>query len=71
MAVSVMPGFIISNPPRGQIGTCELCGGHNRQLRIMVVHDFVGWVCMQCVEQVGKSMLRMYIPASEQTEPVE
>ncbi len=63
--------MITSQPPPVKTGTCELCGGHNRELRILVLHDFIGWACPQCIDQVGSCIPRRYVSAGEQTEPTE
>ena len=54
-----------------RIGKCQLCGGHNRKLGLLVIADFWGWACEECRRQVGESMQRVYIRAGEQTEPNE
>ena len=58
-----------SNPER--IGTCELCGGHGRQLGILLISDFIGWACEQCRRELGQSLPRRYNGAGEETEPGE
>ena len=63
--------IIRSAPPPVKTGTCEMCGGHNRQLRMLIVADFIGWACGQCIDQVGMSVPRRYVSAGEQTEPTE
>ena len=65
-AFNKVPG----NGPR-RIGTCRLCGGHNRELRIVIVADFWDWACEQCARQVAESLPRRYVPAGEETEPNE
>ena len=66
-----MRPMIVCKPPPKKHGTCELCGGHNLDLRILIMPEFIGWACGQCVEQVGKCMPRRYIPSAEESEPVE
>lgn len=63
--------MIVSKPPPVRHGTCELCGGHNRDLRIMVLPDFIGWGCEQCREQISKCEPRRFVHTGEQTEPSE
>lgn len=63
--------MLISKPPAIQTGTCELCGGHNRQLKILVIYDFIGWACRQCIDQLSESIPRRYVAAGEHTEPTE
>ena len=52
-------------------GTCELCGGHNRERRILVIADFMGWACAECVRQLRESKPRIYCGTVEHTEPGE
>ena len=54
-----------------QYGTCELCGGHNRELKILFVGDFIGWACKQCRQQIQDCTVRRWCSAGEQTEPGE
>ena len=63
--------MLTGQPPPVQTGKCELCGGHNRELRILVLTDFIGWACGECIDQVGKSVPRRYVSAGEETEPIE
>ena len=58
-------------PPPVKTGTCELCGGHNRQLRILVLWDYIGWTCPECIDQVSQSQTRRFVAAGEHTEPTE
>ena len=37
--------------PRRKV-TCELCGGHGRELRILAQTDFIGWACEECRQQL-------------------
>ena len=52
-------------------GTCELCGGHGRELRILAQADFIGWACEVCREQLLKCQLRKYCSTGEETETAE
>ena len=52
-------------------GTCEMCGGHGRELRILFVGDFGGWACAECVGQLRECTARRYCSAGEETEPGE
>ena len=52
-------------------GTCELCGGHSRELRVLTVDDFIGWACEECRRQLRESLVRRYCSAGEETEPGE
>lgn len=62
----------LSKPGRPErIGKCQLCGGHNRKLGLLVIADFWGWACEQCRRQVGECMQRLYAGTGEQTEPNE
>ena len=63
--------MIVGRQPQEKTGTCELCGGHNRMLRILVLAEYIGWTCQQCIEQVGKSQVRRYVSTGEETEPCE
>ena len=49
-------------------GTCELCGGHGRELRILVQMDFIGWACETCREQLHQCQVRRYCSTGEETE---
>ena len=52
-------------------GTCELCGGHERDLQILFVGDFGGWACAECVGQLRECTVRRYCSTGEETEPGE
>lgn len=52
-------------------GTCELCGGHDRDLRILVLQEFIGWACGECIRQIGDCMPRKFSSSGEHTEPSE
>lgn len=54
-----------------QHGTCELCGGHNRELGVLFVGDFIGWACGQCRQQIQDCTVRRWCSAGKQTEPGE
>ena len=57
--------------PIGQPGTCELCGLHSRELRILVIADFIGRACEECRLQLRDCTSRLYCSAGEETEPGE
>lgn len=63
--------ILISNPPSAKTGTCELCGRHNTELRILFLQDYIGWTCQLCREQIQKSQQRRYVSTMEETEPAE
>lgn len=63
--------MLVGKPPPVKHGTCEMCGGHNRDLRILVLQDFIGWTCDECRDQIGECLARRYIPSGEATEPAE
>lgn len=63
--------MLMGQPPPVRTGKCEMCGGHNRDLRILVLADFIGWACGECIDQVGRSIPRRYASAGEETEPNE
>ena len=52
-------------------GTCELCGAHDKDLRILFVGDFFGWACEICIRQIRDCQERRFMPACEHTEPGE
>ena len=52
-------------------GTCELCGGHGRELRILAQADFIGWACEVCREQLAECQVRKYCRTGERTETAE
>lgn len=52
-------------------GTCELCGGHRRELRILAQVDFIGWACDECRRQLYECQVRRYCGTGEETEPGE
>jgi hypothetical protein len=54
-----------------KIGTCQLCGAHERKLRILAISDFIGWACEECCRQLFDSIQRRYCSAGEETEPGE
>ena len=54
-----------------KIGTCEMCGAHNRELHVMFVGDFVGLACLECHRQLQKCQERRYISTGEMTESAE
>lgn len=54
-----------------QTGTCELCGRHGQELRVMAQMDFIGWACDECFRQLHECQVRRYCSAGEETEPGE
>ena len=52
-------------------GKCELCGGHGRDLRILVQTDFIGWACEECMRQLRDCQLRRFCGTGEETETAE
>ena len=52
-------------------GTCELCGGHNQELKILAQMDFIGWACEECRRQLYECQVRRYCSTGEETEPGE
>ena len=52
-------------------GTCELCGGHGRELRILAMPDFIGWACGECRTQLNGCILRRFCGTVEHTDPAE
>ena len=63
--------MVVARQPPEKLGTCELCGGHNRTLRILMMEQYIGWTCVQCIDQIGKSQVRRYVSTGEETEPCE
>lgn len=59
------------HPDPRRNGTCELCRGHRRELRIMAQADFIGWACEECRRQLNECQVRMYCATGEQTETAE
>ena len=62
---------MINRPDPRKTGKCELCGGHGRELRVLVIDDFVGWACETCREQLRDSMAGIFCGRGERTEPAE
>ena len=52
-------------------GTCELCGAHKRELRVLILSDFIGWACPECMRQLRKCTPRRYCATGEETETAE
>ena len=52
-------------------GTCELCGAHNRELRILILPDCICWACEACRRELEKCTLRRFCGTVEETEPGE
>ena len=50
-------------------GKCEMCGGHDRELRVMAQADFIGWACEECIHQLQDCQVRRFCSAGEETEP--
>lgn len=57
--------------PLEKYGTCELCGGHNRDLHVLILPDWMGWVCDECREQMQMCYLRQIQSAAGHSEPAE
>ena len=57
--------------PLEKYGTCELCGGHNRDLHILILPDWMGWSCDECHDQMQICYLRQIQAAAGHTEPAE
>ena len=57
--------------PYKRTGTCELCGRHNCELKILAIADFIGWACEECRQQLRECTARLYCSAGEETEPGE
>ena len=58
-------------PPKPVHGTCRMCGGHDRDLRLLSIGDYWDWTCAECIQQVAFSQARKFAPACEMTEPAE
>lgn len=54
-----------------KVGTCEICGAHGRELRVLAMTDFLGWACEECWSQLAECMPRRWCDAGEETEPGE
>ena len=54
-----------------KVGTCEICGAHGRELRVLAMTDFLGWACEECRIQLAECMPRRWCDAGEETEPGE
>ena len=57
--------------PIGKTGTCELCGGHERELSVLILPDWMGWACTECYDQMQMCYMRQIQAAMGQTEPAE
>ena len=66
-----VPGMIRKQEDPRRNGTCGLCGGHGRELRVLAVNDFIGWACEECRRQLRICQVRRFTPAGEETEPGE
>lgn len=58
-------------PEPERTGTCELCGGHGRRLRVLALGDFIGRACEECMAQLRECQARRFCSAGEETEPGE
>lgn len=54
-----------------KVGTCEICGAHGRELRVLAMTGFLGWACEECRSQLAECMPRRWCNAGEETEPGE
>ena len=63
--------MLISKQSPVKTGTCELCGGHNRELYFSFIADYMGWTCKECIHQIRDSQERRFVPSGEHTEPGE
>jgi hypothetical protein len=63
--------MINANGDQRRIGKCELCGGHNRELRVLAQTDFIGWACEECRRQLNECQIRRFCSAGEETETAE
>ena len=52
-------------------GTCELCGGHGRELRTLTAGDFFGRACAECIRQLRECQVRQFTGTREESEPAE
>lgn len=57
--------------PGTRRGTCELCGAHDRELKVMAMTDFIGWACRECRDQLRLCTLRLFCGTAEWTEEAE
>lgn len=57
--------------PLGKTGACELCGGHGRELTMLILPDWIGWACDECRDEMQKCFLRQIQAAAGHTEPAE
>ena len=57
--------------PKKRKAICELCGGHSRDLSILVQAEFIGWACEECRQQLMACQVRRFCSAGEVTEPEE
>lgn len=54
-----------------RIGTCEICGAHRQELRILAMTDFLGLACGECRKQLADCLPRRWCGTTEETEPGE
>jgi hypothetical protein len=52
-------------------GRCQMCFGHDRELRMLFIGDFIGWACEECRRQLRESVERQFCATMEHTEPGE
>lgn len=52
-------------------GTCELCGAHRQKLRVLILSDFIGWACGECLRELEECTPRRYCSTGEETESAE
>ena len=57
--------------PFTKTGTCELCGGHERELHVLILPDWTGWACDECRDEMQKCFMRQLQAAAGHTEPAE
>ena len=54
-----------------RVGSCQLCGAHRQDLRILAIDEFIGWACPECIRQLRECQARRYCGTVEETEPGE
>jgi hypothetical protein len=57
--------------PSVKTGICELCGCEGKDLRRLVLWDYVGWTCSKCIEQIRDDHFGRIRAAGAVTEPAE
>lgn len=64
--------MIISKPREPEMfGTCQMCGRHNQELKMIVFWEYMGFTCKYCIEDVRKESIGRIRAATEHTEPAE